>query len=102
MFDGVVLFVFLLIGLFLASKSPMVVRFDRKQNSCTRESKLIWEKHYHVEKLCDLKNIKSVKNEKAIFNQNIANYLVLKDGSRVDLFLWPWYSKGKNYNQDLV
>ncbi len=96
MFSICVLSVLLLLGLFYAIKSPIIVRFDKKKNSCTRESKFIWEKKYRIEKLCNLKDIKSVWQWEG---RRPMLYMSLKNNHVIRLF--PCYASFKNYNKEL-
>jgi len=75
--------IILLGGLVLISQNPILVRFNRKENSCTREFKFLWEKNYHIEKLCSLNKIKSVEG---LGFKNLP-FLILKDNSYVSVYI---------------
>jgi len=75
---------FICIGLYILLPSPCVLEMDKKENSCIRKKKFIWQKKYKIEHLCKLSEI---KNDFLLFaSRGCELHLKLKNGKKIYMF----------------
>ena len=103
MFEILPVLLFLLPGLCLISLRPIVFRFNRVKNVCTRETCFIWQDH-STKKLCDLNDIRSVqkkRDRRCLFHRSRARYyIILQLKNKAEITLSP-YNKNFSY-QDFL
>ena len=77
-----------LIGVYILLKSPALLRMDREKNSCTKETKYVWQKKYKIKTLCKLSEVKKAFNAWGFSPMNIL-YLKLRSGKDIVVFSNP-------------
>ncbi|MBR6412193.1 MAG: hypothetical protein IKS41_03415 [Alphaproteobacteria bacterium] len=92
-------------GLCVLIKSPAIFRMDREKNSCTKETKYIWQKDYKIKNLCKLSEVKEATRKGEIFSPFNVLYLKLKSGKDIAVFFaphngcWSYMDYTREFNQ---
>ncbi len=88
-FYWILLFSLGLIGIYILLRSPIILKLNKEKNSCTRETKFVWQKEYKGKTLCKLSEIKKAERcEPKLSAFNIL-YLKLRQGKDIAVFFAP-------------
>lgn len=77
-----------LIGLYILLKSPSILKMDKEKNSCTKETKYVWQKKYKIKTLCKLSEVQKAYNA-WVFSPMKILYLKLRSGKDIIVFSNP-------------
>ena len=79
-------FVIGMIGVYILLRSPALLKMNRKRNSCTKETKFVWQKEYKSKKLCSLSAVKKAGRISGISTHSQRLYIRLRYGKEITVF----------------
>jgi len=95
-------FVIGLVGVYILLRSPALLKMNRERNSCTKETKFVWQKKYKSKTLCKLSEVKKAERSSGILSPLHVLYLKLRSGKDTAVFFAPQSSRGIDFTYDFV